>query len=528
MTRRQLLAAAAGASALAYAKQRSAPALLDPNRLPKFVNPLSIPPIAHKARIVQEWGEIKRALPVYCFPLQEIRQRVHRDLPPTTMWGVGSSAPGPTIEARKGEPLVIEWLNKLPAKHLFPVDHSLHGARHGGQEVRTVFHLHGGRVPAASDGYPENWYEPDKPVLTFYPNQQDAAMLWYHDHAMSITRLNVMAGLFGLYFIRDEAEDSLNLPSGSIEIPLVLYDRSFRSDGQLYYPVSGNPEKPWIPEFFGDAVLVNGVLFPYLDVETQRYRFRVLNASNSRFLYLSLSNRQTFHQIGSDQGLLAAPVPLQGLALAPGERADIIIDFAGRANEAIVLQSDSLSILQFRVRNSVNREKAGVPAQLRTIERIPEKSAIRTRLLTLEGGGDPDDATTMTQPMLLNGKSWHEPVTETVLLNSVEIWSLLNLTDDSHPIHLHLVRFQILDRRPFDTFAYLNERELRYTGSAIPPDANELGWKDTVRADPGMVTRIIVRFEEFSGRYVWHCHVLEHEDFEMMRPYDVLPSNGDE
>ena len=126
--------------------------------------------------------------------------------------------------------------------------------------------------------------------------------------------------------------------------------------------------------------------------------------------------------------------------------------------------------------------------------------------------------------MLLNGAYWHDPVTEDPRLDTVEIWNFVNVTDDAHPIHLHQVRFQVLGRRPFDVFTYLNQRQLRYTGDASAPDANELGWKDTVRADPGVVTRIIIRFEGFAGRYVWHCHVLEHEDFEMMRPYDLLPA----
>jgi len=164
------------------------------------------------------------------------------------------------------------------------------------------------------------------------------------------------------------------------------------------------------------------------------------------------------------------------------------------------------------------------PLSLRPIARIPEHEAVRTRQLTLTGPPDADDPTTMAQPMLLNNSRWHDPVTENPTLGTVEIWSFVNLTDDSHPIHLHLVRFQILDRRPFDLFTYLNDGKLRYTAAAIPPDASEAGWKDTVRADPGMVTRIIVRFEGFAGRYVWHCHVLEHEDNEMMRPYDVLPA----
>jgi spore coat protein A len=249
----------------------------------------------------------------------------------------------------------------------------------------------------------------------------------------------------------------------------------------------------------------------------------MLNASNSRFLYLSLSSGQSCWQIGSDQGLLAEPVELKRLTLAPGERADTIIDFSGNRGQSIVLRSDTYEILQFRVSDQPADDSSAIPGSLRNIRRVPESAALKTRLLTLEGGGDPDDPTTNTQPMLLNGAHWHDPITENPVIDSTEIWGFINVTEDSHPIHLHLVRFQVLDRRPFDVFTYLNERRIRYTDTAIPPDANESGWKDTVRADPGMVTRIIVRFEGYAGRYVWHCHVLEHEDYEMMRPYDVLP-----
>ena len=402
-----------------------------------------------------------------------------------------------------------------------PIDHSIHGAGSGTPDVRTIIHLHGGRVPPESDGYPENWYTPGKSVLSFYPNQQDATMLWYHDHAMGITRLNMFSGLFGLYLIRDEEEDALDLPQGKYEVPLILYDRSLRTDGQLFYPVSGDPDKPWVSEFFGEAILANGTLFPFLEVEPCKYRFRLLNASNSRFYYLSLASKRPFWQIGSDQGLLSAPVPLDRLTLAPGERADVIIDFAERRGQRIVLESDQYTILEFRVAAAAGAA-VPIPGQLRTIQKLKEQDAVKTRPLTLEGGDS--DNPTLLMPMLLNGAHWHEPVTENPALNSIEIWSLINLTDDSHPIHLHLVRFQILDRRPFDVFTYLNDRELRYTAAAIPPDANEAGWKDVVRADPGMVTRIIIRFEGFAGRYVWHCHVLEHEDFEMMRPYEVVRS----
>ncbi|MGC2657349.1 MAG: multicopper oxidase [Bryobacteraceae bacterium] len=522
MTRREFLQASVASPLFVGRDVSSAASFLDPNRLSKFVDCLSLPPIAQPTGMRSVPSDPESKAPLYRLSMRQMERKIHRDLPPTKMWGFDSISPGPTMEAKSGQPVFVEWVNELPDRHFLPIDYSIHGADFGKPEVRTVVHLHGARVPPQSDGYPENWYTSGKSMFSFYPNLQDATALWYHDHAMGITRLNIFAGLFGFYLLRDDAESALNLPTGKYEIPLALYDRSFRADGQLYYPVSDIPAKPWISEFFGDAILANGTLFPYLDVEAHRYRFRLLNASNSRFLYLSLSNEQEAWQIGADQGLLAAPVSLKRLTLAPGERADVVIDFKNQMGQRILLRSDNYTILQFRVASSPGVEGNGIPAKLRTISKIEEKEAVRTRLLTLEGGGDSDDPTSIFQPMLLNGTYWHQPVTENPTLHTTEIWSFINLTDDSHPIHLHLVRFQVLDRRPFDLFTYLNERKLMYTAAAIPPDPNELGWKDTVRADPGMVTRIIIRFEGFAGRYVWHCHVLEHEDYEMMRPYDVL------
>jgi spore coat protein A, manganese oxidase len=163
-----------------------------------------------------------------------------------------------------------------------------------------------------------------------------------------------------------------------------------------------------------------------------------------------------------------------------------------------------------------------MPSTLHPVPRTPESAATKTRMLPLV---EIDDRVQNPVTMLLNGAHWNMPVTENPVLDSVEIWNLINLTDDAHPIHLHLVRFQILDRRRFEPFFYRAQGTLKYTGAPVPPDPNEAGWKDTVRADPGMVTRIIVRFEGFVGRYVWHCHILEHEDNEMMRPYDVIASH---
>jgi spore coat protein A len=450
--------------------------------------------------------------------MREFERQLHRDLPPTRLWGCNSSFPGSTFEVRAGRGLLIEWLNDLPRKHFLPIDHRLHGAGRNRPEVRTVIHVHGAKVPAPSDGYPEDWYEPGKSALYFYPNQQDAAMLWYHDHAMGINRLNVFAGLLGIYFVRDDFEASLHLPSGEYEIPLVICDRMFDSGAQLYYPLSGKPDAPWIPEFFGDTILVNGQILPYLKVEPRKYRFRLLNCSNARHFYLSLSNALVLTQIGTDQGLLAAPIPLRNLLISPAERADLIVDFAAHRGEQIVLSDGKVPVMQFRVSRGVPDHKP-LPAALRAVSKTAESAAVKTRMLTLD---EYDDRAAEPILMLLNGTRWHMPVTENPELDSVEIWNLINMTDDAHPIHLHLVRFQILDRQSFDRFAYRLKHTLRFTGRPAPPEPNEAGWKDTVRADPGMVTRIIVRFEGYPGRYVWHCHNLEHEDNEMMRPYEVV------
>jgi spore coat protein A len=380
-------------------------------------------------------------------------------------------------------------------------------------------HLHGAKAAPECDGYPDDWYAPGKSVTYNYPNQQEAALLWYHDHAMGINRLNVYAGMLGLYVVRDQIEDGLNLPQGTFEIPLVLTDRFIRQDGQLYYPVSQRPEAPWIAELFGNAVLVNGKLLPYLEVEARKYRFRILNGSNARFFTLALKNRQAMHQIGSDQGLLAARVEIRRLTLAPGERADVVLDFADHLGEQIVLQDGAMPLMQIRVASEKATDTSSLPANLRALERIPEAAAVRQRELTLV---ELDNVLDEPMTHLLNGARWHEPVTEKPVLGTTEIWSFVNTTEDTHPMHLHLVRFQVLDRKPFDVEHFLLTKEIRYVGKAYAPEANEMGWKDTVRATPASVTRIIAKFDGYAGKYVWHCHILEHEDNELMRPYEVV------
>jgi spore coat protein A, manganese oxidase len=495
---------------------------LDPGSLEPFVDPLPIPGVARSSGYRPSPTDPPIKLPYYRMAMRQVESKVHRDLAPTPLWGFGSTSPGPTFETRSGQGLLVEWVNDLPRQHFLPIDHKIHGAEKDKPEVRAVVHLHGAKVQPDSDGYPEDWYEPGKSKVYFYPNRQDAAMLWYHDHALGINRLNIYAGLLGAFFIRDDVEDALNLPKGKYEVPLVLCDRMLYPDGQLNYPVSPDPNAPWIPEVFGDAFLVNGKLFPYLEVEPRKYRFRVLNGSNGRFYHLSLANGEAFHQIGTDQGLLPAPVEIKSLVLGPGERADLVVDFAGQGGEKIVLKNDALAMMQFRVLPSGAPDSSSLPASLRPVPKLAESEAVKTRNLALV---EIKDFYGNSYIMLLNGIHWKMPVTENPVINTVEIWNLINLTEDSHPIHLHLVRFQILDRRPFHIFAYQMNKALKYRGPAVPPEPGEAGWKDTVRAHPGMVTRIIARFDGFTGRYVWHCHVLEHEDNEMMRPYDVIAAS---
>ena len=242
--------------------------------------------------------------PLFQVAMQVFRQKLHRDLPPTTLWGYNGQYPGPTFEARRGQPIAVRWMNNLPNRHMFPIDNTLHGDEAGQPAVRTVVHLHGHKVLPESDGYPEAWFTNGfgqtgpffEQRIYQYPNDQAATQLWYHDHALGATRINNYAGLSGVYLLRDRVEDNLNLPDGAFEIPLIIQDRFFNADGSLLYPVEDNGGDPdrrvppvWIPEFFGDTVLVNGKVWPVLEVEPRKYRFRILNASNARFYHLPLN-----------------------------------------------------------------------------------------------------------------------------------------------------------------------------------------------------------------------------------------------
>ena len=551
-TRRQFLKASAitvGGFIVPWKQGMATTSLpLDPATIPKFVDPLPIP------AILKPTGNSENAA-AYKVTMSEFQQQVlPAGFPATTVWGFEGSFPGPTIEARKDKPVEVKWINELPLSHLFPIDTTLHGTRDGEPEVRTVVHLHGAHTKPQFDGYPEDWYTSNdsKNFAAFnYKNDQQPAALWYHDHAVGATRLNVYAGLAGLYNIRDDIEDALNLPSGDYEVPIVIQDRLFTEDGSLFYPsTSPVPTAPMpsvIPALVGKVIVVNGKTWPYLEVEPRKYRFRVLNGSNSRPYRLRLvpdaapETSLPYHQIGTDGGLLDKPVPVgkvvnsttpmgPQVTVGPAERADIVVDFSGFAPDAVITMknlgtsfpsSESVeSIMQFRVIASNGSDTSDLPATLRPVPRLDPADAVITRNLTLDrvtdGYGRPE--------FLLNKARWEDPVTETPKLNTTEIWNFINVSPNGHPMHVHLVTFGVLSRRKFDVGRFNATGEIVFTGpERLPP--NENGMRDMVRVPAGHVVQIIAHFD-VPGRFVWHCHVLDHEDHEMMRPFEVVPGNS--
>jgi len=596
--------------------------------------------------------------------------------PQTTVWGYeiydGANTypahfPSFTVEARKGVATHVTYLNDLGNQTLYtpaggspgilPVDQTLHWADplgehtngHGpmtpyGGPVPIVTHLHGGEVSSKFDGGPDAWFTPNftqkGPAWYLaapdavsnvyeYPNTQEAATIWFHDHALGVTRLNVYAGLAAFYLLRDDEDTGLEdnpigLPAGEYEHEVVIQDRMFDANGQLFFPtVAPNPgiHPYWVPEFMGDVIVVNGKTWPYLEVEPRRYRFRLLDGSNARFYELFLENLAlstpgpVFWQIGTDGGLLDQPVKIdpndpvlpKKLLMAPGERMDVIIDFSGFDGQTLTLRNIAKApypagvtpdpqtvgqIMQFRVvkpldgtDGSYNPASGGA---LRTplvkltnfSTATPLVTPSVTRLLTLNevmGAGGPTE-------VLVNNTKWMADVTENPVEGATEIWRITNMTADAHPMHLHLTQFQLVSRQKFNTARYakayagafpggLNPADsvmyaagtfmpgygppLAYgSGSSVggnpdvtpflqgpkrPPELNERGWKDTYIMYPGEVTTVIVRwaptglptttpaadlvfptFDPAEGPgYVWHCHIIDHEDNEMMRPYAV-------
>jgi spore coat protein A, manganese oxidase len=530
-------------------------------QLTPFIDPLPIPDIHRPAGLrdlpVRAGGAPVRG-PHYEVPMVEMRQKLHSQLPPTRLWGYSGSYPGPTFEVRRGQPISVRFTNNLPNQHLlnFALDPTLHGSQPGTPEVRTVVHLHGGKVLPESDGHPDAWFTPGfaqkgprfASEIFLYPNDQPATMLWYHDHTVGITRLNVMAGLAGLYFIRDPEEQSAGLPQNRFEIPLVIQDRQLNANGSLGYPPVGlTPQHPvWMPDFFGDLALVNGKVMPFLDVEPRAYRFRVLNASNSRFLNLHLDSGTPFTQVGADLGFLPAPTMMQALLLAPAERADVIIDFSSLEGREIIMTNDAPApfgppspfpgpplplIMKFRVRHRNGSPGNFDPGRLRLPAPAPLSagSVALTRDILLTEETTPFGAPIVTK---VEDKMWFDPVSTFPKAGSTEIWRYINAIVFAHPMHIHLARMQVLDRQPFNVGAFMQNGTIVPTGPAQPAAPNEVNApKDTAIVEHGGITRVLVKFDLPTGTpvsagqhfaYVHHCHILEHEDNEMMRPYEIV------
>jgi FtsP/CotA-like multicopper oxidase with cupredoxin domain len=570
------------------------------------------------------------------------------DYPGTVAQGGTFNYPAFTIEANWNKTTQVQWRNELVdyqghfLPHLLPVDPTLHWANPpggtAGRDTRPSFsstpgpyfgpvpmvtHVHGAHAAEQHDGYAEAWYLPDAANIpagyattgTFYdyfkakyaedwtpgmasfkyPNDQRATTLWYHDHTLGMTRLNVYAGPAGFYLIRggpddvvlDSRDDSAAILPGPApgvgddplgeygEIPIAIQDRSFNVDASLFYPdtraffdgyagpyLPYTPISPiWNPEVFGNMMVVNGFTWPYLEVAPRRYRFRLLNGCNSRFLILQFDHPGVeVWQIGAEGGFLPAPVRLNDIPypgspgggatvlMAPAERADVIVDFSGAEGTTFRLLNlgpdepfgggavgvdfdpsdpDSTGqVMEFRVSAGTVADATTPPQYLQLPAITPLGVESVTRDLSLneesydDGQGFEGPVAALLGTVIENGEDegqpllWSDPITENPALGATEEWEIYNFTEDAHPIHVHQVQFEVLGREAED-----GGPGATGTNGPLPW---ETGYKDTVIAYPDEVTRVKMRFDK-AGFYVWHCHIVEHEDNEMMRPYHVGP-----
>lgn len=466
---------------------------------PRFRVPLPVP------RVARPVGTGAGGADLY-----EITQRVvEREILPglrTTVWGYDGEFPGPTLETRRDRPVVVRHRNELP--------------------VPTVVHLHGGHTPAEHDGWPLDLVTPVGDGRDWtdhhgmfgeqsagereyrYPMSQRAATLWYHDHRMDFTAPAIYRGLAGFHLVRDEEEDALPLPRGDRELPLMIVDRAFDEGGGFAYPSLDRTLRtvPGVQPgamagVLGDVVLVNGAPWPFHDVAAARYRLRILNAANARRFGLALrvpgGPDLPFVQIGSDGGLLTAPVERPQVEPAPGERIDAVVDFGLLPVGTEVTMVNTLGqgptgeVMRFRVTRRA-RDESRLPATLTDADPVvPDANAtVRTFAFTRGRVGDHAGWT-------INGQAFDpDTALADVPLDETEIWRFS--TDVHHPIHVHLDHFQVLRRR------------------GVAPGPGDAGWKDTVDLRPSEVVDVAVRFSRYPGRYVMHCHNAEHEDMAMM------------
>lgn len=551
----------------------------------------------------------------------QFEQRVLTGYPKTSLYGYrfGSSPswPGATVVVKKDHPVEVHWRNRLPLglnldSHLLPVDRTVHIANvdesvHLGS-LPVVTHLHGGHTESGSDGGPEAWFTqnqgqtgPEFQALYRYDNDQESGTLWYHDHVLGMTRLNVYAGLVGLFLLRDDNELGLIedgvLPGGPYEVELIIQDRSFSDDGSLFLPTGDIPEPGSIvPSNFLDFMCVNGMPWPYLEVEPRKYRFRLLNACDSRMLILTFGkDGPPLLRVGTDLGFSNKVLELGQLLNAPSERYDFVVDFSDYAGESVVLKNVGVDaplrgftnsageitnhplqtpytfapgvtgpnpdwrtseVMEFRVKRPLSSIPLATVAAGDRLRpggtSLPKLKPTYTRKVVLLTGNDEYGRLMEMQGTLEKGTfAFYEPVTENPELGAVEIWEIYNFTVPplglAHPIHIHLVNFQVINREPFTVEGeepdfgvvpkdipahgghgiavegggrYLDPALVKLSGKARAPEPYEQGPKDVVIAYGGEVTRVIAKFDR-PALYVWHCHILHHEDHDMMRPFYV-------
>lgn len=446
--------------------------------LPKpFAVPLPIPPVAKPIR-TESGAEFYRIVQ------REAEQEILPGLR-TRILSYDGSFPGPTIVGRRGLRTIVTHRNEL--------------------RVPTVVHLHGGHTPADSDGFPMDLVAPQGERTYTYPGAQRAATLWYHDHRMDFTGPQVYRGLAGFHIVTDDEDDALPLPKGARDIPLMIVDRAFEVDGSLRYPSLPNGpgvEDDYMEGVLGDVILVNGAPWPVLEVDAARYRLRILNASNARRYQLRIDPATPMIQVGSDGGLLEKPLSHNELVIAPAERFDVVVDFSGYSpgTELTVHNGfgsgSAADVLRFRVVRSAS-DDSHVPDRLSTIEPLDPAKAVRTREWRFRRGNVDNKA-----EWLINDKPFdHNGSSAAPRLGEIEIWRFS--TDLHHPIHVHLDQFQVVERH------------------GKRPGAYDSGWKDTVDIGPTDWVDVAVRFTDYPGRYLLHCHNLEHEDMAMMAAFDT-------
>jgi spore coat protein A, manganese oxidase len=484
LSRRNVLAlgAAAGAAAVLPLERLSSAFAKSDLPVPRFVTPLTVP------RVLRPTYH-SRGIEIYDLKMKQALAEIvpgHK----TPIWGYNGVFPGPTIMARKNRPAIVRQRNGLVED--------------------TVVHLHGGRVPASSDGHPvHDLIRPGGARNFFYPNRQAGTTLFYHDHAHMKEAEHTYKGLAGLYIVDDPHEYKAHLPRGRHDVPLVLTDKIFNADATLRMP-DGSQDPDGHYNFAGDVFVVNGKAFPFFEVEQRTYRFRLLNAgSTDSMMQLSLEDGSTFHVVGNDGGLLPKPVAVNTLSLWPGERADVVIDFSRYSRGAKIVMKSELTLYGLAdqvIRFDVNRKARGndpLPHRLADFERLKESDATVTRDVVMK---------TVTSPalaMLINGQVFDPGrIDFRPKLGSTEIWNIIN--DDGtfevpHDFHLHGVPFQILDR-----------------DDGQPPYPEERGWKDTVSVDFGKRARIIIRFDGYPGLFPFHCHLQWHGDIGMMAQMEVV------